>query len=266
MGINVLYVGLESLVRNFYENTYATTQGTRRSFACIGQRLTEHALSAVPLLTQRFDGIDKIYATGISRGGNPLFTTTVSGLLSRKARELGYDFDAFGIAASRPHENTDTRPAEVYWDTLERSQPNLSSAAVLLFEMGLSTASTIEGVYERLESYGLKPENLTLLAGAVCLDQSTPRLEEVAPGMTVVAGSKWLYIPKGQSNQFYLYRMFNPKTREYENMTPRDWGKCGCGTTDAELKSFLDLMRLTIPMTEGDGTFLYNRWRDKLND
>lgn len=264
MSINVLYAGLEDPVREFYERTYATTGGTRRSFAVIGQRLAEHVLQELPLLNEKVYGVDSIHVTGISRGGNPLFTTTVRAIIERGARQLGYGFNAFGIAASRPSVNTDTEVAEVYWDTLERSSPDLTNAAVMLFEMGLATASTIEGVYERLRTYELRPEHLVLLAGAACLEQSTSRLEEVAPGMTIVAGSKWRYIEEPGPSQFYLNRMLNPDTGEYQLMEPRDWGACACGTTEPELRSFLDLMALTIPMTYKDREFLYSRWRDKL--
>ncbi|MHA1675639.1 MAG: hypothetical protein ACTSU6_00515 [Candidatus Njordarchaeales archaeon] len=267
---------LEPDVRNFYEETWETTERTRKSFEEIGRRLTEYALTNVPLLNGE-ERINAIYAAPVLRAGVGLFRPDIVQLLKKRARELGVDFHTFAIGASRPHKYTDKTSADVYLNTLQYSHPDLSNAVVILYEFGEATGSTIEGVVKDLKKYNLNTNNLILLAGAACIDQSQSRLERVAPGMHIVAGSRWKYTEKEGPSQFYLRWMLNPETQRYDEMNPRDWGRCVSGMVDEDsVRKFILWMRDSrenepseqdlIYMSEKDQYDLFERYRIKIHE
>ena len=266
MGSLCLYhAGLEKQVREFYEKTWKTTRGTRASFEEIGIKLTDYALAHVPLLTRK-EETDAIYAAPVARAGVGLFRPAVVEELRARSKELGVNFYSFGIGASRPHENLVSLPAEVYWNTLRASDTDLSNAMVMLYEMGEATGSTLEGIVNELRKFKLRTENLVLLVGATCIDQTRSRLERVAPGMNLVYGSRWRYIEKPGPSQFYLHKMYLFQEDRWIELDPKDWGSCVSGMTDKQaVYSFIEWMTETIVVPEEDQKMLYERWIDNIH-
>ena len=261
--LRLYHAGLEKEVREFYERTWKTTKGARESFEEIGIKLTDYALAHVPLLTGK-EGTDAIYAAPVARAGVGLFRPAVVEKLRARSKELGVEFYSFGIGASRPHENSDSLPAEVYWNTLRTADTDLSDATVMLYEMGEATGSTLEGIVEELRRFNLRIENLILLVGAACIDQTRSRLERVAPGMNFVYGSRWRYVEKPDPRQFYLYKMYLFQDRWIE-LDPKDWGRCVSGMTDKDaVYSFIEWMAETIVVPEEDQKMLHERWIDNI--
>jgi len=258
------HAGLEKEVREFYEKDWKTIQATRKSFEEIGLKLTDYALAHVPLLTAK-EETGAIYAAPVARAGCGLFRPRVVEKLRRRSLELGVKFYSFGIGASRPYGNPDLLPAEVYWNTLRNSEPDLSNAVVILYEMGEATGSTVEGIINELRKFGLIVENLVFLVGAACIDQTKDRLEKVAPGMHFVYGSEWKYIEKPGPNQFYLNQIHLPRKHRWIRLDPRDWGKCVSGMKNKnDVLEFIKWMRETIDISEEDQKMLCERWLDNI--
>jgi len=263
--LRLYHAGLEKEVRKFYERTWKTTRGTRESFKEIGIKLTDYALANVPLLTGK-EETDAIYAAPVAKAGVGLFRPAVVEKLRARSKELGVEFCSFGIGASRPHENLDSLPAEVYWNTLRTSGTDLSNAMVMLYEMGEATGSTLEGIVNELRKFNLRLENLILLAGAACIDQTRDRLERVAPGMNIVYGSRWRYIEKPDPRQFYLYKMYLFQEDRWIELCPKDWGRCVSGLKDRDaVNSFIEWMTETIVVPEEDQKMLHERWIDDIH-
>ena len=153
--------------------------------------------------------------------------------------------------------------AEVYLDTLAYSQTDLSSSIVLVYEMGEATGSTIQGVVQELKKHNLDPENLVFLVGAACIDQTRSRLESIAPGMTLVVGTRWRYVEETGTTQYYLTKMrYRDKWIE---LYPRDWGDCVSGMSDESgVASFLGFMAETATISNHDKARLYERWEAKI--
>lgn len=248
------------LVREFYEKAWRTTKETRRVFEQIGLELTKHALNNVPLLSgNQMKGIVRVYAGPIARAGCGLFRPSIVRSLKKKFQRLNIPFETFGMGLSRFHE-PNRLPAKVYWNTLRDLDNNLdlSSSLILIYEMGEATGSTIEGVIRELKMFKVNPENLLFFVGAACIEQTKDRLESLAPGMSLVIGSRWRYEEKPGPTQFYLNQMFD---EEWIELSPRDWGRCVSGMKDkASVKAFIAWIGETVNISKADEEMLYKIW------
>ncbi|OGI14901.1 hypothetical protein A3K63_01700 [Candidatus Micrarchaeota archaeon RBG_16_49_10] len=250
------YDGLYGLVKKFYKEDFSRLEATRRDFQQIGDALTSYLVGSGIL-----DGATEIYAAPVLRAGAGVLRPSSVRLLEEKANSLGVPFRTFGLGASRPHEKTDSRPARIYLNTLGDLRPG-NDAKVILYEMGEATGATVVGASQDLRNLDIRPENLILLAGATCINQTEGRLGTEVPGMTIISGSQWLYNEKPGDTQFYLTRMYNPKTGAYDIMDPQDWG---AGVSGNNMEEFLSLVEEVVRLTPLNRKLLRNEWRDKFN-
>ncbi len=248
---------VRSLVLNFYETAWRTPAATRRVFEQIGYELTKAAQSAVPLL-QNLTHTDTLYAGPIARAGCGLFRPSAIQVLEALCSANGVTLKPFALGLRRTAHPLH-HPAVVYWNTLRRQPaPDLSTAPILLYEMGEATGSTIAGAVAELRRLKAQPHNVVVLLGAACLDQTARRLEAVAPEASLVIGSRWRYDDAPGPTQYYLTAVWNGG---WQPVTPRDWGRCVAGMTDrAAVDAFLDWMQETLPVSPQDRLRLRRRW------
>jgi hypothetical protein len=255
--------GVRAFVLDFYNAAWKTTTETRRVFEHIGYELTEAARNVVPLL-QNLTNTETLYAGPIARAGCGLFRPPTIKVLEALCSAHGVTFKAFGMGLRRA-ENPLRRPAVVYWNTLRRnSDLDLSASPILLYEMGEATGSTIEGAMNELRRLKARSHNVVVLMGAACLDQTKSRLEAVAPGVNVVAGSRWRYEEAPGPTQYYLTSIWN---HGWQPVTPRDWGRCVAGMVDrAAVDAFIDWIQETLPMSPSDRHMLRQRWSGQIQE
>jgi len=232
----------------------------------IGWELTQYAVANIPLLgSASMKTIDKVYAAPIARAGFGLLRPSIVSFLEKTFQKQNVPFETFGLGLRRAHP-PDRVPAHVYWNTLRdrKKNPNLSSALVLVYDMGEATGSTIAGVIRELTSFKVKPANLLFLVGAACLDQTQSRLTPLAPGMSMVVGSRWRYETTPGPIQFYLNQMFDGRWIPLE---PRDWGRCVSGMTDeAAVNAFIDWIEEIVPISPTDEAMLHELWIQKIDE
>ncbi len=249
------------LVREFYEKTCETTEGTRKSFEQIGVELTRCALDQVPLLRER-GSVESIYVGAVARGGFGVLRPPTLRLLEERAGELKIPLKTFALGLKRSHEPT-KEVAEVYLNTLEYAKPDLSSSLVLVYEMGEATGSTVEGAVKALMPYNLCLKRFIFLVGAACIEQTRGRLEAAASDMTLIVGSRWRFIEEPGPSQYYLTKMRSGVG--WLELHPRDWGDCVSGMdSEAGVKSFIDFMGEAVKLSSPDQSALYKRWTAKL--
>ena len=254
---------VRALVLDFYENAWKSTADTRRVFAHIGYELTTAAITTVPLL-QALNHVDALYAGPIARAGCGLFRPPIITVLEQICTANGIRFASFGLGLQRS-ENPLRTPAIVYWNTLRRiADLDLSSKAILLYEMGEATGSTLEGAMNELRRLNARPRNVVALIGAACIDQTQRRLDTVAPGLNVVIGSRWRYDETPGPTQYYLTHVLNDG---WTPVAPRDWGRCVSGMIDlASVDAFIDWIRETLPITPSDQAMLRQTWSRKIHE
>ena len=254
---------VKPLVLEFYERAWKSTHVTRRIFEQIGHELTTSAFETVPLL-QNLDKVAKLYAGPIARAGCGLFRPSAIKALTNMCAVHGTKFEFFGIGLHRPN-NPLRDPAIVYWNTLRHtSNLDLSSADILLYEMGEATGSTIEGVIEELRTLNAVPHNIIFLVGAAAIDQTRSRLEAVASGLNVVIGSRWRYDEAPGPAQYYLTQVLENGWRP---VSPRDWGRCVSGMIDlATVESFDNWVGETLQISHADQKMLRGVWSKKIEE
>ncbi len=254
---------VRALVLDFYETAWKTPATTRRVFAQIGYELTKAARNAVPLL-QNLTQTDTLYAGPIARAGCGLFRPPAIQVLDALCSANDVTLKPFALGLRRAAQPLH-HPAVVYWNTLRhRPAPDLSAAPILLYEMGEATGSTIAGAVTELRRLKAQPHNVVVLIGAACLDQTTPRLEAVAPGLSLVIGSRWRYDDTPGPTQYYLTAVWKDG---WQVMTPRDWGRCVAGMTDlAAVDAFLDWIQETLPVSPRDRQMLRRRWSRQIQE
>jgi uracil phosphoribosyltransferase len=259
-------VKTRSLVREFYEKAWRTTEESRRIFEQIGWELTEYALNNIPLLRERrMKSIENVYAAPIARAGFGLLRPSTTNVLKKTFQKLNMPFETFGLGLSRSHP-PDKLPAEVYWNTLRNrgKTPDLSSSLILIYDMGEATGSTIEGVIRELAKFKFESANLLVLVGAAGIEQTRSRLAPLAPGMSFVIGSQWRYETIPGPTQFYLNQMFDG---EWIPLEPKDWGRCVSGMTDKPaVQAFITWIDETVPVSKADKAMLYQLWVQKVDE
>jgi len=254
---------VKSLVLEFYEKSWKSIPETRKIFEQIGYELTISAARTVPLL-QNLDKVATLYAGPIARAGCGLFRPSVVKVLTNIRADHGIRFESFGMGLRRP-DNPLRDPAIVYWNTL-RHIPNLdlSSATILIYEMGEATGSTIEGVIKELRTLNAVPQNVIFLIGATSIDQSRTRLETFASGLNVVIGSRWRYDEAPGPTQYYLTQVLDNGWRPF---SPKDWGRCVSGMIDrATVESFLNWIGETLRISNADQKMLRQVWSKKIEE
>jgi hypothetical protein len=254
------------LVREFYETAWCSTEETRRLFEQIGWELTQYAFANIPILQcDSMTTIEQVYVAPIARAGFGLLRPSILRFLEQRFQQLNVAFEVFGLGLSRTHA-PDHLPANVYWNTLrDQGQPrDLSSALILVYDMGEATGSTLEGVIRELAAFKVKPVNLIFLLGAACIEQTRSRLDPLAPGMSLVMGSRWRYEATPGSTQFYLNQMFDGA---WIPMDSRDWGRCVSGMTDeAAVNAFMAWITEIVSISEADQAKLYQLWVKKIDE
>ena len=248
---------VKSLVLEFYENAWKSTYETRRIFEQIGYELTTSAAKTVPLL-QNLDKVAKLYAGPIARAGCGLFRPSVIKALTNICAVHGITFESFGMGLRRP-DNPLRDPATVYWNTLRHiSNLDLSSATILLYEMGEATGSTIEGAIKELRTLNAVPHNVIFLVGAAAIDQTRTRLEAVASGLNVVIGSRWRYDETPGPGQYYLTQVLDSG---WKSVSPKDWGRYVSGMVDlSTVESFINWVGETLRISNADQKMLRQVW------
>jgi hypothetical protein len=254
---------VKSLVLEFYENAWKSTYETRRIFEQIGYELTTSAAKTVPLL-QNLNKVAKLYAGPIARAGCGLFRPSVIKFLTNICALHGITFESFGMGLRRP-DNPLRDPAIVYWNTLRHiSNLDLSSATILLYEMGEATGSTIEGAIKELRTLNAVPHNVIFLVGAAAIDQTRTRLEAVAPDLNVVIGSWWRYDEAPGPAQYYLTQFLD---NGWKPVSPKDWGRCVSGMIDlATVESFIKWIGETLQISHADQKMLRQVWSKKIGE
>ena len=254
---------VKSLVLEFYEKAWKSTPETRRIFEQIGYGLTTSAVRTVPLL-QNLDKVAKLYAGPIARAGCGLFRPSIVKVLANKCAVHGITFESFGMGLHRP-DNPLRYPAIVYWNTLRHvSNLDLSSATILLYEMGEATGSTIEGAIKELRTLNAVPHNVIFLVGAAAIDQTRTRLEAVAPCLNVVIGSRWRYDEAPGPAQYYLTQILD---NGWGPVSPKDWGRCVSGMIDlATVESFINWIGETLQISHSDQKMLRQVWSKKIEE
>ena len=254
---------VRALVLEFYENAWKSTDETRSVFARIGYELTTAAITTVPLL-QNLKNVDTLYAGPIARAGCGLFRSPVIQVLEQICAANGIPFASFGMGLRRS-EDPLRDPAIVYWNTLRRiSDLDLSSSAILLYEMGEATGSTLEGAMNELRRLNARPRNVVALIGAACIDQTKGRLKRVAPGLNLIIGSRWRYDDAPGPTQYYLTHVLKDG---WTPVAPRDWGRCVSGMIDlAAVDAFSDWIRETLPISPSDRKMLRQTWSRKIHE
>jgi hypothetical protein len=252
---------VRSLVLEFYENAWKSTKETRSVFEQIGRELTTSAAKTVPLL-HNLDKVTRLYAGPIARAGCGLFRPSVVKALTDICEVHGIPFESFGMGLQRP-DNPLRDPAIVYWNTLRRiSNLDLSSATILLYEMGEATGSTVEGAIKELRTLNVVPHNVIFLAGAAAIDQTRTRLEAVASGLNLVIGSRWRYDEAPGPGQYYLTQFLNNGWKQF---SPKDWGQCMSGMIDlATVESFINWIGETLQISQADQKMLRQVWSGKI--
>lgn len=255
---------IRPLVRYFYEKAWNTVKETREVFEKIGLELTNYAFNNVQLLNGRQrEGLAKVYAAPIARAGCGLFRPSVIRLLNKRFQKFGVPFETFGIGLSRSHEPN--LPAKVYWNTLRYlKNSDLSSSLVLLYEMGIATGSTIEGLVKELKILKVDPAKILFLVGAACIEQNKYKFETIAPGISLVIGSLWKYEEKPGPTQFYLNQLFD---EEWIFLDPRDWGRCVSDMKDkSSVRTFINWVGQTVKISKKDKNSLYEIWSKKIKE
>lgn len=254
---------VKPLIIEFYRKAWRSTIETRRIFEEIGLELTKHTLQYIPRLRSFSKKIDNVYAAPIARAGCGIFRPPVVKLLQEEFYRKGIVFNTFGLGLNRSNDPLHF-PAKVYWNTLRDLKPDLSSAIILLYEIGEATGSTIEGAVRELETFNAVPSNIIFQIGAACIDQTRERLEQVASGIHLVIGSRWRYNEKSGPTQYYLTHILDEK---WINMSPRDWGKCVAGMKNEQsVLSFIHWIGETINLSPKDKKFLFRVWLKKIKE
>lgn len=253
--------GVRPLVLEFYENAWKSTQKTRSIFEQIGYELTTSAAKTVPLL-QNLHKETTLYAGPIARAGCGLYRPSVVKALANICEAHGITFESFGMGLNRP-DNPLRDPAIVYWNTLRHiSNLDLSSAKILVYEMGEATGSTIEGAIRELRTLNAVPQNVIFLVGAAAVEQTRTRLEAVASGLNVVVGSRWRYDESPGPAQYYLTQILD---NGWKPVSPKDWGRRVSGMIDlATVDSFINWVGKTFQISHADRKMLRQVWSNKI--
>jgi hypothetical protein len=257
---------VKRLIREFYEEAWKSTGQTRKVFEQIGLELTQFAFDNVfPLKEQPIETLKSVYGAAIARAGFGLFRPSVLKLLKQTFHAYQLPFQTFGLGLARSSQ-PDKSPAEVYWNTLRSldTDLDLSSSLVIIYDMGEATGSTIEGVIKELELFKINIDNLYIILGAACIEQTRKRVESFASGIHLIIGSRWRYDERPGPTQFYLNQMYNKK---WIGMAPRDWGRCVSGMTDtSSVKAFINWVRESIKISISDREKLYKLWLTKIEE
>ena len=254
---------VKPLIIEFYRKAWKSTKETRRIFEEIGLELTKYTLQNLLPLQSLPKGLVTVYAAPIARAGCGAFRPLVVNLLQEEFHRKCIEFKTFGLGLNRSNDPLHL-PAKVYWNTLRYSKPDLSSALILLYEIGEATGSTIEGAVRELETFNAVPSNIIFQIGAACIDQTRERLEQVASDIHLVIGSRWLYNEKSGPTQYYLTHILDDK---WVNMSPRDWGRCVADMRDEQsVSSFIHWVGETINISQIDEEFLFGIWSKKIKE
>lgn len=172
--------------------------------------------------------------------------------------------NSFGLGLRRA-KNPLRNPATVYWNTLQLTETDdLTKSAILIYEMGEATGSTIAGVVSELRELTIPSGNIVFLIGAACIEQTQMRLDALAPEIHLVIGSRWRYDTTEGPTQFYLTYV---NDGEWKSVPPRDWGRCVSGMTDfASVITFIQWVAETVPMTRLDRNLLLQEWSKKIDE
>lgn len=246
---------VEALVTEFYLSGHESPKITRQVFKQLGILMTREAINNVLTTLPAF-------ATGRALLAPAPILRAGAGILTPDALALLSDFETLPwlIGASRT-KSPDKEPAELYLFNLKRQlghrlggKIDLSRVILIIFEMGISTASTLVAVANALSRNYLEFDfhNLVFVAPCVCLEQMEARLVAAAPGATLVVGTEWRYNDEPDSGErFYLNRM-QLFGNSYTMMPPRDWGQCLTGGFDKVKDIWIFLNEFVRPLKAGD--------------